>query len=83
MYPRGGGISWISTTTTGRAPRTGCGWRGSITTTGRGIPPNLVAKALVACLLGAGLEEPLPERFDAAAARRWVEDIDESIRALL
>lgn len=49
----------------------------------RVIPPNLVAKALITSLLGAGLDGPLPERFDAAAARRWVEGIDESIREML
>ena len=49
----------------------------------RSVPPNRVAKALVESLLEAGLEEPLPERFDAAAARRWLDDADGAVRSRL
>jgi len=49
----------------------------------RSIPPCRVAQALVEVLLAAELPEPLPDRFDAATARRWLEGLDRSLRALL
>jgi hypothetical protein len=42
----------------------------------RPIPPSRVAGALVECLLEADPGRVLPERFDAATARRWAPGID-------
>lgn len=49
----------------------------------RSIPPSRVAKALVECLLAAGLGGPLPDRFDAATARRWSPAIDDTLASML
>jgi hypothetical protein len=46
-------------------------------------PPEQVARVVVEALLEAGVPDPLPDRFDAATARRWVRDIDERIRQRL
>lgn len=43
----------------------------------RSIPPSRVAEALVESLLDAG--HPVPDRFDAATARRWLPDLDRRI----
>lgn len=43
----------------------------------RSIPPSRVAQALVESLVAAG--HPLPDRFDASTARRWVADLDQQI----
>jgi hypothetical protein len=45
----------------------------------RSIPPSRVAQVLIERLLAARLDEPLPERFDAATARRWVPSIDDEL----
>lgn len=42
----------------------------------RPFPPSRVVQALLESLLEADPGIELPERFDAATARRWVEDID-------
>ena len=49
----------------------------------RSITPSRVAQALVEYLLAAELEEPLPDRFDAATVRRWLPAIDEELAGVL
>ena len=45
----------------------------------RSIPPSRVAQALVEYLLVADLKDPLPDRFDAATARRWAPALDNEL----
>ena len=43
----------------------------------RPIPPSRVAHALIEALVAVG--RPLPARFDASTARRWLPDLDDQI----
>ncbi|MCC7388776.1 MAG: hypothetical protein IT431_08400 [Phycisphaerales bacterium] len=47
----------------------------------RPIPPSRVVQALVEALVEAlvAVGRPLPDRFDASTARRWVPDLDDQI----
>lgn len=45
------------------------------------FPPSRVVEALVGLLVEREGERPLPERFDAATARRWYPDLDEVLPA--
>jgi hypothetical protein len=45
--------------------------------------PERVAKAVVEAVLGLAPERELPEKFDAAAGRRWAAGMDERVRERL
>lgn len=45
--------------------------------------PSYIAEIVLRALLEAQPERPLPARFDASTARRWVRDLDERVRELL
>ncbi len=45
----------------------------------RPIPPSRVAQAVVEYLLAARPDDDLPDRFDAAMARRWAPAIDREL----
>lgn len=45
----------------------------------RAVPPSRVAQAVLEYLLGARPDDDLPERFDAAMARRWAPAIDREL----
>ncbi|MFG0260406.1 MAG: hypothetical protein ACF8LK_08655, partial [Phycisphaerales bacterium JB041] len=45
----------------------------------RPFPPSRVVQALLEGLLHADPGIELPDRFDAATARRWVDDIDSHV----
>lgn len=49
----------------------------------RPIPPSRVAQAVVEYLLAARPDDDLPDRFDAAMARRWAPAIDRELPDLL
>jgi hypothetical protein len=40
------------------------------------FPPSRVVEALVGLLVEREAQRPLPDRFDAATARRWHPDLD-------
>jgi len=48
-------------------------------------PPERVTEALIECLLepeeGSNVPSPLPEKFDASTARRWMHEIDAKLRS--
>lgn len=48
-------------------------------------PPERVTEALIECLLDpdedANVPEPLPDRFDASTARRWMPSLDSCLRS--
>lgn len=46
---------------------------------GRRAPSRVVAE-VVERLIGHGMRESLPAKFDAAKARRWVPEIDRELR---
>jgi hypothetical protein len=45
----------------------------------RPVPPSRVAQAVVEYLLAARPDDDLPDRFDAAMARRWAPAIDREL----
>ena len=45
----------------------------------RAVPPSRVAQAVVEYLLAARPDDDLPDRFDAAMARRWAPSIDREL----
>jgi hypothetical protein len=45
----------------------------------RPIPPSRVAQAVIEYLLAARPDDDLPDRFDAAMARRWAPAIDREL----
>lgn len=47
----------------------------------RPVPPSRVAQALVESLIDAG--RPLPDRFDASTARRWLDGADDAVTGRL
>lgn len=49
----------------------------------RPIHPSRVAQAVVEYLLAARPDDDLPDRFDAAMARRWAPAIDRELPPLL
>ena len=49
----------------------------------RPFAPSRVVQALLECLLEADPPVELPERFDAATARRWVNSLDTEIASRL
>ncbi|GMV24877.1 MAG: hypothetical protein AMXMBFR58_09080 [Phycisphaerae bacterium] len=44
------------------------------------LPPSQVVEAVVERLVAHGMTDSLPERFDAARARRWFPQIDRELR---
>ena len=48
-------------------------------------PPERVTESLIESLLhpeeGSNVPSPLPEKFDASAARRWMPEIDHTLRS--
>jgi len=49
----------------------------------RPIPPSRVAEAVLQYLLAARPDDTLPDRFDAAMARRWAPAIDRELPSRL
>ena len=49
----------------------------------RPFPPSRVVQALLESLLDADPGIELPDRFDAATARRWMDDLDSHIQQRL
>jgi len=50
----------------------------------RAIPPSTIVRAVLACVLAHREgDSPLPDRFDAALARRWVPGIDQELDRFL
>ncbi|MBX3358041.1 MAG: hypothetical protein KF745_06410 [Phycisphaeraceae bacterium] len=47
------------------------------------VAPERVAQAVIESVLASGRAEPLPDRFDAATARRWVPDLNDLIHERL
>lgn len=47
------------------------------------VPPSKVIEAVLECLLSHGMKTTLPERFDAARARRWIPGIDRELQAAI
>ncbi|MBK7404923.1 MAG: hypothetical protein IPJ41_09890 [Phycisphaerales bacterium] len=45
----------------------------------RAVPPSRVAQAVVEYLLESRPDDELPDRFDAAMARRWSPEIDREL----
>lgn len=49
----------------------------------RPVAPSRVIKAMLECLLESDPARALPDRFDAATARRWDDRLDERMAAHL
>jgi hypothetical protein len=47
------------------------------------VPPSKVIEVVLECLLSHGMKAELPERFDAARARRWIPGIDRELQAAI
>ena len=51
--------------------------------TGGATPPSRIVERLAQIALAREADREIPERFDAATARRWWEDLDDVLREKL